>query len=72
MKLATASKLRHSFHHNWTFSQVADGTFVAERNDGEKIYRRGTLSELLELLDFFKEQGFFIRKQKSLIELLKN
>ena len=72
MKLATASKLHHSFHRNWTFSQVADGTFVAERNDGEKIYRRGTLSELLELLDFFKEQGFFIRKQKSLIELLKN
>ena len=69
IRLATASKLYDGRHRTWTFYQNDSGTFVAKRQDDEKVYRRSTAQELLDLVEYFKKQGFFVRKYKSLLEL---
>jgi DNA-binding transcriptional MerR regulator len=69
IRLATASKLYDGTHHNWTFYQDVHGVFVAKRQDDEKIYRRSSAREILELIEFFKQQGFFVRKYKQLLDL---
>ena len=69
IRLATASKLYDGRHRTWSFFQDDSGTFVAKRQDDEKVYRRSSAKEILELIEFFKQQGFFVRKYKQLLDL---
>jgi len=66
--LASARKLHNGRHHSWEFFRSADGQFIAKRDDGE-VRRRSSAAELLELVNFFRSQGFFVRKTKTLLDL---